>query len=153
NQNAVNQTFAPGAVPLGKTMSIVVFAATPSNFHSASSVGGVAPTKLKTDAPFTPSGLPRFFESPAACRRSLTVFPLTERMSITGASAGGGIGVRAGRGSSPSATSCASVTVGVEYAIFARLIALTRMFWIAMVLASTVTGVRVVGLTAAVYAL
>src|SRR5262245_56467790 len=119
NQNAVNHTFAPGAVPAGNTMSTLVLLVTPSNVHSDSSVGAAAPMKLNTLAPSTPAGLPRRVGLVSSCRRSLTVFPVVETTSMTGAIAGGGTGVRAGRGSRPSATSCASVTVVVEYAIFA----------------------------------
>src|SRR3954469_21616974 len=59
NQKAVNHTFEPGVIPLGKVISTRVRPVLPSNFQSATSSGGVAPTKLKTDAPSTPPGLPR----------------------------------------------------------------------------------------------
>src|SRR5439155_21676679 len=41
NQNAVNQTIAPGAVSMGKLTSNVVSPVFPSNFQSLSSAGGV----------------------------------------------------------------------------------------------------------------
>src|SRR5215211_7426430 len=46
NQNAVNQTCAPGATVLGKATSIRVREVIPSNFQPSSAVGGTAPTKL-----------------------------------------------------------------------------------------------------------
>src|SRR5688572_10713922 len=62
NQNAVNQTFAPAGVPSGKVTSTFVRPVTPSNFHSDTSVGAAAPTKLKTLAPSVPAGRPRLAE-------------------------------------------------------------------------------------------
>lgn len=59
NQKAVSHTLAPGAVPPGKATSITVREVLPSNFQAEVSVGAVAPTKLNTAAPLTPSGLPR----------------------------------------------------------------------------------------------
>src|SRR5260221_7913965 len=91
-QKAVIQTFDPGGTVAAKRMSMVVRVGSPSNFQSASSVGAVAPTKLKTAAPATPRGLPRLVGSPARCRRILTVLPTLETMSMSGAVAGGGIG-------------------------------------------------------------
>src|SRR5688572_27613864 len=92
NQNAVNQTFAPAGVSAGKTMSNTALVVFPSNVQSASVAGGVAPTWLKTAAPFTPGGLGRP-ASAASCRRSRTVLPSTETTSTSGAADGGGIGV------------------------------------------------------------
>src|SRR5207253_1790721 len=123
NHTAVNQTCAPGAAPSNVT-SITVLDVFPWNVQSVSSLGGVAPTKLYTCAPSTPSGLPRLGPD-ARCNRMRTLFPAEERMSISGASAGAATGVRLGRGNSPSEMSCASFTVGVAYTIFDSATALT----------------------------
>src|SRR5437762_1229689 len=82
NQKAVNQTFAPGAVSEGKTTSKTVLLDTPSKVQADSVVGATGPTKLKIDAPSTPAGFPRRVASSVPCRRSLTVFPFVETMSI-----------------------------------------------------------------------
>src|SRR5437899_2337453 len=92
NQNAVNHTLAPGETVPGKTMLTTVRVVCPSNFQPASVVGASSPTKLKTLAPATPSGLPRRVGLAGSCRRIFTVFPLTETISMSGEPAGAGIG-------------------------------------------------------------
>src|SRR5438874_5234309 len=54
NHIAISQTCVPGATELGKITSTIVRVVFPSNFHSAGSLGGASPTKLKTAAPATP---------------------------------------------------------------------------------------------------
>ena len=44
NQNAVIQTFAPGATVLGNAISTVVRVILPSNLYTAGSVGASSPT-------------------------------------------------------------------------------------------------------------
>jgi len=56
NQNAVNHTFAPGAVVLGNVTFTVVVLMLPSNFQADSVVGDSSPMKLKMAAPLTPAG-------------------------------------------------------------------------------------------------
>src|SRR3954453_20607172 len=88
NQNAVNHTFDPGATVFGKLTEVFTREVSPSKVQPASSVGATAPQKLYKAAPLTPAGLPRRDESPAACRRRVTVLPRTDSMSITGALSG-----------------------------------------------------------------
>src|ERR1041384_2899119 len=82
NQKPVNQTFDPGATVSGNTMLTTVLLVTPSKLQSPSLVGAEGPTNVKILAPLTPSGFPRFVDSPAACRRIFTVFSTVETMSI-----------------------------------------------------------------------
>lgn len=57
------------------------------------SADGVAPTKLNTDAPATPAGLPRRFDAAESLSRSFAVHPLTEVIAKAGAADGRGTGV------------------------------------------------------------
>src|SRR5258706_14660122 len=113
NQNAVIHTFAPAGNVLGKGTNPLVFPVFPSNCQAPMSAGGVAPTKVKIDAPGTPGGLPRRVPDVVSCSLIFTVHPLTEMISSPGASAGGGIGVGAERTFNPSASFWASVTLAV----------------------------------------
>src|SRR5689334_1721760 len=78
NQNAVNQTIAPGAVSMGKFTSNVVRPVFPSNFQSLSSAGGVAPTWLNKAAPMHPTGRPRRPAVEASISFTTAVRPLTD---------------------------------------------------------------------------
>ena len=75
--------------------------------------GAVAPTKVKTEAPSTPAGLPRLEPVAVSCSLIFAVKPLTETTSSPGAAEGGGIGVGPDRTVNPSVNFCASVTVAV----------------------------------------
>jgi hypothetical protein len=120
NQNALIQTLVPPAMVLGKVTSTFVRLTLPSNCHDEISLGGVAPTKLKSDAPVTPGGFPRFALEEVSCNLIFTVHALTETISKPGAALGTGTGVGAERTLSLRANFCAFVTEAVPSMSFAK---------------------------------
>ncbi len=91
----------------------------PSNFHALISAGGAAPTKLKTDAPIVPGGLPRFAPEVLSCNRIVAVTPFTDNTSNPGADDGAGMGDGVARTFNPKLIFCEFVTLAVLSTSFA----------------------------------
>ena len=111
NQKAVNQTVVPGALLLANCTSSLDRPVLHSNFHADRSLGGVAPTKLNTDAPLALGGIPRQALDPESRSLIVTVQPNTPTTFNAGADTGGGIGVGDDRTVNPSVIFCASLTL------------------------------------------
>lgn len=145
NQNAVKRTCDPAGVAESITTSTRVRVVDPSNFQRDKSAGGVAPTKLNNDAPFTPAGF-EARSNPIACRRTFSVRPCAATISNTGDSVGGLIGVTVPlRGVSPRSIRCVFVIAGKAFAIRAYSRAKTFKALREASFAAIVPRVRVLG--------